>query len=406
MQSSSPPAPPSITIEAAELLPLHAELELLRAAYRRRASPVLRWKLANRLSRLADWEALIELLGPLNDLSVDEDLLLARAWLEGRGIDGRSEAMKSIECIFSGASSSAQRSSALVLRARIATLGRDLITARQDLQEALVLDPANRVASIRLARVELRLGRPGEALALADNLAARGITHPYVFAIRALAQAALGQIAESRATIGQGTLPLAVQLAAPPGWNDIAAFNAALAEELLAHPNLRFQRYGASPVETWGIDAPLTEATPLLRQLLCAIATELDRQLETLVAAQSHPWLDARPSHADLHCSCVMTLAEDFEDWHVHPTGWLNGVYYVSIPDAVELGEDHAGCIGLGLPERFVGAEAAAAYGVEVIRPQSGLMLAFPSHTYHRTFAHGGEGRRIAVTFELRPGSS
>ncbi|MFM5895416.1 MAG: 2OG-Fe(II) oxygenase family protein [Novosphingobium sp.] len=383
-----------------------AELALIQAVHARQPTPLSRARLAGLWARMAKWDEIIELLTPEPELIWDEEFLLTRAWLDSGRKGWREAAAPLAERLLARAGDADQRSAALVLRARFATLNRGLVAARADLQEALALDLANQVASIRLARVALSLGKPEEALAIAEDLSARGIRHPYVTAIRALAQAGLGHSDVARATMGQGMIPLSARLSPPPGWQDIGQFNEALAQELLAHPDLRFQRYGASPVETWGIDAPLTSAAPLLRQLMTAIAAELDRQIARLAETVSHPWLDARPRDANLHCSCVMTRAEDFEEWHIHPTGWLNGVYYVAIPEAVASGEDEAGCLGLGLPHRMIGAEAAAAYGQEIIRPQSGLMLAFPSHTYHRTFAHGCEGRRIAVTFELRPAGS
>lgn len=392
----------SIAIETASPLSTSAQLGLVRAAYRQRASPAIRWKLANLLSRMADWGGLIELLAPCEDLSADEDLLLAAAWLDRHAIQGCGAATRSIDRAYSGATSPAQRSAALVLRARIAAWNRDRPAARASLQQALALDPANRAACIRLAGIELGEGQAGAALALVDGLAAQGVAHPYVAAVRALSQARRGAIEVARETMGTSFLAASRMIAPPPGWEDIEAFNAALAAELLAHPDLRYQRYGASPALSWGIDAPLTRAAPLLGLLMTSIASVLDEQIAAL-GDGNHPWLRNRPGQATLHCSCVMTESADFEDWHVHPTGWLNGVYYVQIPEGIS-GESEAGCLAFGLPQDLAGSEGAAAYGLLIRCPRSGLMVTFPSHTYHRTFAHGCEGRRIAVTFELRPG--
>ena len=402
MKTAQPsPAVTSIAIEAASPLSVGAELVLIRDAYRRRSSPAMRRKLAILLSRMADWAGLVELLAPLDDLSVEEDLLLAAAWLDLRSIDGCDAAIKSIDRVNLGASTQAQRSAALVLRAKVAAWNRDWSAAREALQQALDLDPTNRAACIRLARIELSEDRADAALALADSLAARGAQHPYLSAVRTLGQACRGDVAEARQTMGTELLGASRMIAPPPGWSDIEEFNAALAAELLAHPDLRFQRYGASPSPSWGIDAPLTPAAPLLRLLLASIVSAVGEHIAGL-SELDHPWLGIRPAHATLHCSCVMTEAEHFESWHVHPTGWLNGVYYVQIPEGISE-ENEAGCLAFGLPDSPAGSAAAEAYGRQIICPRGGLLVAFPSHTYHRTFAHGCEGRRIAVTFELRP---
>jgi len=402
MKTAQPlPSRTSIAIEAVSPLSTRAELALIHVAYQRRSSLAIRWKLANLLSRLADWGGLIELLAPLDDLSADEDLLLAAAWLDLHAIKGCDEAAKSIDRVCSGANSPAQRSAALVLRAKIAAWNHDWPAARVSLQQALALDPANLAACIRLARIELSEGRADAALALVDGLAAQGAQHPYLIATRALSQACRGDLADARHMMGTDSLAASTIIAPPPGWSDIETFNAALAAELLAHPDLRHQRYGASPTPSWGIDSPLTPAAPLLAQLLTQIVGALDERIAAL-GDGDHPWLRIGPATATLNCSCVMTGAAHFEEWHIHPTGWLNGVYYVQIPEGIT-GDSAAGCLAFGLPGKLAGNETAAAYGREITCPRSGLLVTFPSHTYHRTFAHGCEGRRIAVTFELRP---
>jgi hypothetical protein len=402
METAQPsPAHTSIAIEAESRLSTRAELALIRTAYRRRSSSTMRWKLANLMSRMADWDGLIELLAPLSDLSIEEDLLLATALLDRRSIECNGKAMQSIDRVYSGASTETQRSAALVLRARIEASNRDRHAARATLQQALALDPANRGACMRLARIEFGEGLAGAAAIMVDGLAARGIEHPYILAVRALSQACRGDMTGARQTMGTDLLCGSGMIAPPPGWNDITAFNEALADELLAHPDLRYQRYGASPSLSWGIDAPFTPAAPLLGLLLDSIAVACVEHI-TVLGKVDHPWLRIRPAKATLHCSCAMTEADDFEGWHVHPTGWLNGVYYVQIPEAAS-DDEEAGCLAFGLPDGLVGNEAAKSYGRQIIRPRSGLLVTFPSHTYHRTFAHGCEGRRIAVTFELRP---
>ncbi len=403
METAQPsPERISIAIEAASPLSTRAELALIQAAYQRRPSLAMRWKLANLLSRMADWSGLIALLAPRDDLSANEDLLLAAAWLDLHSLGGCDAAAKSIDRVCNGASGPAQRSAALVLRAKISAWHHDWPAARETLQQALTLDPANLAACIRLARIELNDGRADAALALVDGLVARGARHPYLIATRALSQACRGDLADARQTMGTDSLAASRMIAPPPSWSNTEAFNAALAAELLAHPDLRLQRYGASPKPSWGIDSPLTPAAPLLGLLLTSIVGVLDEYIAALEDGD-HPWLRFRPAKTTLHCSCVMTEAADFEDWHVHPTGWLNGVYYVQIPEGIT-GESDAGCLAFGLPDKLAGSEAASAYGRQVICPRGGLLVAFPSHTYHRTYAHGCEGRRIAVTFELRPG--
>ena len=99
----------------------------------------------------------------------------------------------------------------------------------------------------------------------------------------------------------------------------------------------------------------------------------------------------------------MITEGPGFEEWHVHQHGWLSGVYYVAVPEAVAHGDGEAGCLAFGLPDELIGKDAADAYGVEIARPRAGLSMLFPSHVYHRTFPHATRENRICLAFDLWP---
>ena len=80
---------------------------------------------------------------------------------------------------------------------------------------------------------------------------------------------------------------------------------------------------------------------------------------------------------------------------HTHPAGWLSGVYYVD----VGAGEEDGGGIEFWRPpEELAGGRSPP---VETIDPRAGLMLAFPSHVYHRTIPHAGKRQRISIAFDV-----
>jgi uncharacterized protein (TIGR02466 family) len=99
----------------------------------------------------------------------------------------------------------------------------------------------------------------------------------------------------------------------------------------------------------------------------------------------------------------VITDSDGFEDWHVHQFGWMSGVYYVQIPQPISAGNSEGGCLKFGIPEDLAGAAVAASFGRRLVRPFSGMMLTFPSHSYHRTLAHAVDQKRICIAFDVRP---
>lgn len=390
-----------IELQTTRHLTTGPELALVQAAYARSASAAMRSRLAALMAQTDDFDGVIALLHGESDLAIGQEMLLASAWLTRKSAEGDRHADAATLRALAAATDPADRSKVLAMRARIETRRREIDAARATLAEALALDPCNKDACRRLTAIELDAGNPGALLALADHLTARGARYTQLLVAQVLANARLGDIAAARDLVGGALFRHAERLTPPEGWDSTPRFNRALAEELLAHPAKRYTRYGTASELSWRIDAPLTRSAPLVGLLMARIAAAIDAHVAR-IADSDHVWAQARPQQAVLHSSCVITDEEGFESWHAHPNAWLSGAYYVRVPEAVGAGTDERGCIAFGLPEDLAGDRAAAEYGVEVIRPQAGLLLLFPSHSHHRTFPHGRSEPRICVSFDLR----
>ncbi|PTQ58338.1 putative 2-oxoglutarate-Fe(II)-dependent oxygenase superfamily protein [Sphingomonas aurantiaca] len=404
-----------IEIETAKHLTVSQELLFVRLAYDRNPNRVMRLRLATLLLVCDAFDDLVALLAPHDDLDFTQAMLLVQAHLARETPEDSRQARRVADHAFSEAGSDAQRAAALAARGKAETRLGDIAAARATLGQALRLDPREKDACKRLAALDLAANDPAAVLAMADSLTAQGAAHARLFAARALAHAKAGAIDVARAAAGLDDLSAMEMLAPPPGWDDIHAFNAALAEELLAHPGLRYERYGTASALTWRIDSPATRKAPLVRLLLAQIADAIDAHLDRIDRVD-HPWARARPASAVLRSWCVITESAGFETWHVHQFGWLSGVYYVRVPDSIAQGDrlvgkgaagegaaGLGGCLAFGMPGELIGDEAASAFGTRIVRPRDGLMLAFPSHSYHRTFPHGLGEKRICIAFDLRP---
>jgi uncharacterized protein (TIGR02466 family) len=390
-----------ITLEPdTELTPEQRAL-LARAAHTAKQNVKTRGRLATALNHLDFQEDVIALLQSAQDLSVPEVILLSSAFLRQPGKARFGLAMAAIEQFIGLARVPVDRSRLLTQAGKIRAGLKDLDGAKRAWTEALELDPHNNEACLRRAVLDLRSGNPQAALALVERLRSLGVRHAYILAVETLALARVGNIAAARRTSPLDLTDFS-DVAPPDGWTSIDDFNAALAQELFAHPAFSRFRYGSATTARWGIDSPLSRSTPLLHLLMNQIASALVAPLERF-AGLDHRWNDGKPAEAVLHCSCVVADYDEFDEWHVHPTGWLNGVYYVQVPAAILAGQDEAGCVAFGLPDGPVGSQAANEYGISTVRPRQGAMLLFPSHFYHRTFPHQLAERRIVITFELRP---
>lgn len=381
------------------------ECALVRAAYARNPeSPLLRARLGALFNLCDAFDETIALYAPIDagTLSYTEAMMLGQAHIAQENDADSRRARDAARTALTLAESDAQRASALALEGKAhARLGNST-AAEELLNRALDLDPHNKDACKRLAALLLDRGDASAVLAVTERLLARGAGHSRLFGARMLAFARRGEADAARAMAGRDLLAHRTTLTPPPGWASLEAFNAALAQELLHHPGIRFDRYGTASEQTWRIDSPATGEAPLVRALLARIEEAVDAHSRA-IAPIDHPWARARPDRGTLHCWCVITESTGFETWHVHQFGWLSGVYYVQIPDSIAQGEDEGGCIAFGLPEDVVGDAAAAAFGQERVRPSAGTLMMFPSHSYHRTFPHGSAERRICFAFDVWP---
>ncbi len=395
-------APTSIRLETPKRLTPWQELGLVRAAHARNpASREMRFRLARLLDRCDEHNDALALLDGAADLTFDETMIRTLALLALETPEATLKARGSADLAFARAGDDRERAAALAARGK-AEARLSLASARATLVRALELNPHDKNACKRLISIYLDADEPAEALALTQALAARGVGHSRLIAGQALALARLGRIDAAREAEALDRFWLSRRLPPPPGWESLEAFNAALAAELVSHPGLHFESYGSASQFTWRIDNTLSHAAPLASELLSRIAEIAERHIAE-ISGVDHLMNRSRPQALELHSWCVITDEDGFETWHVHQFGWLSGVYYAAVPEAVATSGDERGCIVFGLPEGRVDEATARAFGERLIRPEPGLMMLFPAHSYHRTHPHRASGRRICIAYDFRP---
>ncbi len=180
-------------------------------------------------------------------------------------------------------------------------------------------------------------------------------------------------------------------------------FNANLAAELLTHKSL-----GAwhSTQATRGTGAWIYQLElcggPRAQQLLAMIRTAVEAYIADRHALADQPVMARRPKCADLECWASEVHSDGFQVPHIHPAGWLSGVYYVTVPTVDTASDAYAGAIEFGLlsPGEKVGASRIARWRVT---PRPGLLLLFPSYFAHWTRPTGTKEPRISVAFDVVP---
>jgi tetratricopeptide (TPR) repeat protein len=275
--------------------------------------------------------------------------------------------------------------------------------AESEFRAVLAADPTNRQACRRLCRSLRKTGRWQELLATCEALAERGAGHTQLLYDWGIALALNGERAKARAILFDRERVAVAKLQAPEGWADLAAFNAALAEEILGNPD-RLSDFVAEEAANRGssrVHSLLAGRRPdIVRQLL--------RMVEAAAGAYSvatqafDPWAAARPEAARLNAWGLIQRGGAYEEWHMHRDGWLSGVYYVRVPQTCSAGGEGRGCIEFG-PPRALEAIMPGVVPYRRCAPEEGMLLLAPSHYPHRTIPTGSQDYRISLAFDVVP---
>ncbi len=261
-----------------------------------------------------------------------------------------------------------------------------------------ILDGTFEVGKPRHIHALLDRGDARAALDACARFLARRPGQSGALAMKAVAHWELGEHEEALGLLGLERLVRAETCAPPEGFESIGAFNAAFAAHLRAHPTLEDapESYSMERGKSTGELFPGRDATTLGFRAMVADAVESYRK--ALPADPDHPFLASPPEDVEATAWGVILDAGAYQVPHIHPSAWVSGVYYVSLPPAVSA-EGQAGWIEFGRP--YWDFQMRTEPATRLVKPEEGLMLLFPSYLFHQTLPFEGAGERISVAFDI-----
>lgn len=267
-------------------------------------------------------------------------------------------------------------------------------------EAALARTPAFAEAACDLA--ELRLAR-GDAQGALDACEACLRAVPGQTRALAITCVALSELGERDQLARLTSMDLLVQQRRwrqTPGGGDLAALNQALAAHILAHPSLyREPRETATRLGRHSGELLIEPKGPVaqLEAMICrAVEDYANAHTANPFATLPAPV----PERWSLNVWAVVLEAAGHQAPHIHPSAWLSGVYYVQLPElAAEGGQ--AGWIEFG--QALEHQRTTRPLPTTALRPETGLMVLFPSYFFHRTLPFDGDGTRISVAFDVIP---
>jgi uncharacterized protein (TIGR02466 family) len=216
--------------------------------------------------------------------------------------------------------------------------------------------------------------------------------------------ATLGYDDEVAALVDQARWFSTTQLAVP------ADFNRQLAAELLAHKS-RSPLHSTKTTRgtgTW-IKRLDPDGGPLAQELLAQIRAAVETYIADRRAFADHPVMKHRPKWVDMDSWATEVRQDGYQKLHIHPNGWISGVYYVAVPNIERNENEYPGAIDFRLFPFGQKRENARLPQWRVM-PKAGVLLIFPSYFAHATRPTGVGDVRISVAFDVRaktaPGAS
>ncbi len=276
--------------------------------------------------------------------------------------------------------------------------------AEEALRAACGINPDNARAVADLANLLIGSGRAAEAVDVCEVFLARHpgerlVTTSFAFALRDT-----GRADEARRILDYERLVQAAGIAVPEGFETLAGFNAGLAERLesdaslLMSPVSKATRGGGQTGELdFDGDAVLEAFRERVAEHVTAYAARC-RQ----AGLGEHPVMISAPESWTLRAWGTVLESGGHQTPHMHPLGWLSGVYYTKLPPDMGEADPQAGWLEFGAtPDRI---RTASPPELRLIEPAEGLLVLFPSYFYHRTLPFVSATTRVSLAFDVVPG--
>ena len=269
-------------------------------------------------------------------------------------------------------------------------------------EQAVSLDPTQANFSATLAGYYLEADKLEAALRSCETCLSLAPRNLMALTFKSIALDRLGNRESAARIVDFDRLIHSRALAAPAGYRDISEFNDALASHVRSHPTLKSEplnnatRYG---MHTENLLVNPSGPIPALAKM---IDTAVADYLQSLPLDFDHPYLAHRPSEFKLLMWSVVMNSQGHQLPHMHPDGWVSGVYYVKLPSEMRAGSGKQdGWIEFGRPLRELTGSWESA--VRTMRPEEGMVVLFPSYFYHQTIPFESTEQRICIAFDAVP---
>jgi tetratricopeptide (TPR) repeat protein len=279
----------------------------------------------------------------------------------------------------------------------------DLDAAIDVLRQAVELNPLNARAVADLVNCYSAKKLHAEAIGLCEEFLQQTPGERLVVGAYALALHNAGDAEKSLALTDCDQLVQVFDIPTPPGFADLNVFNNALSAlirtdtSLLTNPVSK-ATFGGD--QTGELDMGAAIAT---RGLLPVIQDSVSKAANYYLDAglADHPAMAPASGSQTIRAWGTVLRAGGQQTAHMHPLGWLSGVYYAHLPAEIKKSTSKAGWLEFNTPpERFYRETETHASQFE---PREGKLILFPSWFWHQTLPFEAADDRISIAFDVVP---
>jgi tetratricopeptide (TPR) repeat protein len=267
-------------------------------------------------------------------------------------------------------------------------------------ETAIRLNATYRDAYYSLCDALLRLGRADAAVSACDRAIAAVDRDFHALAFKAHALRDAGREGESRYLLDYEHYLHIHHFDPPAGFADVASFTTACARHVQKHPTLEANVMSTEHGKHTGeLLYPFGGPMEPLRAVINDAVRWYMRQIPDDPGHPMQRWL---PAEWKITSWGVVMSDKGHERPHIHPKGWLSGVFYLQLPGLIDDPARHPeGWLEFGRPtgELHVRVEPL----IRHCQPRYGAMFLFPSYFYHGTVPFRSDTRRVCVAFDIEP---
>jgi tetratricopeptide (TPR) repeat protein len=315
-------------------------------------------------------------------------------------LQGAGEARAAFACLAERAARP-ESQLGLVIRAGLAALEFEPVTALAFAQRAMRAQPNNHTARKLLCAASLGVGDAAKALTECATLLQATPDDQYLIAMQTTALRLLND-PRYESFCDYDKMVLSTLLEAPPGWPDLGSYLIELTSHLNALHNphghrLLYQSLRRGTETTQDLSR---SQDPVIQALFQAFAAPIARYRDQI--GQGTDALRRRnrgPTRFNGGWS-VRLHRDGYHTSHVHPRGWISSACYIQLPDSMTVGHTAEGILSFGAPGMLTTPSLPAELSV---RPELGLLVLFPSYFWHGTLPFHSEQPRLTVAFDVVP---